>query len=72
MTPRRFIVTVGESPPRVVVEDVRGRRRAAAAGLGAVGAAIDRMLDASRQDGSGSHPAGTDERDADGDRSTQP
>lgn len=50
MTRRRFIVTVGESPSRVVVEDVRGRRSAVAADLGTVGAAIDRMIEASRPD----------------------
>jgi hypothetical protein len=41
---RTFVVTVSESPPRVVVEDVRSRRRAVAGNLAAVGAEIARLL----------------------------
>ena len=38
--PRTFIVRVSESPPRVIVEDVRYRRRVVADGLGDVGEQI--------------------------------
>jgi len=48
MSPRTFVVTVGEAPSRVVVEDVRSRRRAVADELEDVGATIGRLLDASR------------------------
>ena len=34
--PRTFIIRVSESPSRVVIEDVRGRRRAVAVNLGEV------------------------------------
>ena len=44
--PRTFVVTVRSAPSRVVVEDVRGGRRATAADLGAVGAQIARWLEA--------------------------
>ena len=38
--PRTFIVRVSETPRRVIVEDVRHRRRAVAEGLDGVGAQI--------------------------------
>jgi hypothetical protein len=42
---RTFVVTVTESPKRVVVEDVWNRRRAVAADLDAVGGEIARLLE---------------------------
>ena len=48
---RRFVVTVGSSPARVIVEDVRSRRRAVAGDLGAVGAEIRRLMRAPAPDG---------------------
>ena len=46
MATRTFVVTVSETPSRVVVEDVRNARRAVAAGLGAVGEQIESWLEA--------------------------
>jgi hypothetical protein len=43
-TLRTFIIRVSESPPRVVVEDVRERRRAVAADVAGAGAQIDAWL----------------------------
>jgi len=40
-----FVVTVSDSPPRVLVEDVRSRRKAVAEELGTVGSVIARLLD---------------------------
>jgi hypothetical protein len=56
---RTFVVTVSEAPQRVVVEDVRSRRRTLAPDLGAVGRRIAELLEQSA-DGR-SRPAG--ERD---------
>ena len=44
MTARTFLVTVSDSPARVVVEDVRNRRRAVAEDLAVVGRQIERLL----------------------------
>ena len=44
MSARTFIVRVSETPPRVVVEDVRTQRRAVALDLDAVGAQIAALL----------------------------
>ena len=46
MSGRTFVVTVSESPDRVVVEDVRGRRRSVAPDLAAVGGEIARLIGA--------------------------
>jgi hypothetical protein len=46
--PRTFVVTVRSGPERVVVEDVRGRRRAAAPDVAAASAQILRWLEAPR------------------------
>ena len=46
MAPRTFVVTVTDSPARVVVEDVRHRRRAVAPRLADVGVQIARLLEA--------------------------
>lgn len=43
MAPRTFLVTVTDSPARVVVEDVRNRRRAVAPRLAEVGDQIARL-----------------------------
>jgi hypothetical protein len=43
--PRTFIIRVNESPARVVIEDVRERRRAVAADLASVGAQITAWLE---------------------------
>jgi hypothetical protein len=59
MTPRRFVVTVSESPARVVVEEVRSRRRVVADGTGAVGDTIDRLLDAPLRGETSGDPAKT-------------
>ena len=45
MPPRTFVVTVSETPKRVVVEDVRNRRRTLAPDLGAVGRRIAELLE---------------------------
>lgn len=45
MPGRTFVITVTESPARVVVEDVRSRRRAVAADLATVGGEIARLLE---------------------------
>jgi hypothetical protein len=45
MSARTFVVTVSDSPARVVVEDVRTRRRSVADDLSAVGGQIARLLD---------------------------
>ena len=44
MTPRTFVVTVSDSPARVVVEDVRTQRREVADDLDAVGSQIASWL----------------------------
>jgi hypothetical protein len=44
MPSRSFVVTVSESPARVVVEDVRTRDRVVAIDVSAVGAEIERCL----------------------------
>jgi len=43
MPGRTFVVTVTEAPARVVVEDVRSRRRAIASNLDEIGAQIERL-----------------------------
>jgi hypothetical protein len=43
---RTFVVTVSDSPDRVVVEDVRDRRRTVAPDLAAVGGEIARLIEA--------------------------
>ena len=45
ITSRTFVIRVSESPRRVVIDDVRGRRRAMAADLASVGAQIEAWLD---------------------------
>ena len=45
MASRTFVVTVSETPKRVVVEDVRNRRRALAPDLGEVGRRIAELLE---------------------------
>lgn len=40
-----FVITVSDSPARVIVEDVRNGRRGVAADLDAVGAEIARLID---------------------------
>jgi hypothetical protein len=40
-----FVITISDSPSRVVVEDVRNRRRAIATDLHAVGAEIARLIE---------------------------
>jgi hypothetical protein len=45
MPARTFVVTISESPSRVVVEDVRCRRRAVAADLAAVGGEIALLIE---------------------------
>ena len=45
MTGRTFVVTVSESPFRVVVEDVRNARRAVAVELATVGEQIESWLE---------------------------
>jgi hypothetical protein len=47
LPPRTFVVTISESPQRVVVEDVRNRRRALAPDLGEVGRRIADLLEQS-------------------------
>jgi hypothetical protein len=42
------VVTVRSGPARVVVEDVRGRRRFAATDIAAAGAQIERWLETGR------------------------
>ena len=49
MASRTFVVTVSEAPKRVVVEDVRSRRRSLAEDLGAVGKRIAELLDQGNQ-----------------------
>ena len=44
MTGRTFVVTVSESPARVVIEDVRSRERIVAADVSDVGAKIARWM----------------------------
>lgn len=51
MSGRTFVVTVNESPDRVIVEDVRNRRRAVAADLPHVGEQIARLLEEVPQGG---------------------
>jgi hypothetical protein len=43
---RTFVVTVGESPARIVVEDVRSGDRTVAAGLQDLASQINRWLEA--------------------------
>jgi hypothetical protein len=43
-SPRAFIVRVSDSPPRVVVEDVRSRTQAVVDDLSEVGPLIERWL----------------------------
>lgn len=50
MTPRTFVVTVSEEPARVVVEDVRARRREVADDLDAVGSRIASWLGSTAAD----------------------
>jgi hypothetical protein len=50
MTPRTFVVTVSDSPDRVVVEDVRTQRREVAEGLDDVGTRIAHWLESADQD----------------------
>ena len=45
MSVRTFVVTVSDSPSRVVVEDVRHSRRALAGDLASVGREIAELLD---------------------------
>ena len=45
MPVRTFVVSVSTAPTRVVVEDVRNRRRAVAGDLAGVGEEIAEMLD---------------------------
>lgn len=40
-----FVITVSDSPSRVIVEDVRNGRRGVATDLDAVGAEIARLID---------------------------
>ena len=47
---KTFVITVSDSPSRVVVEDVRNRRRAVAADLDGVGAEIARLIDVPREE----------------------
>jgi hypothetical protein len=42
---KTFVITVSDSPSRVVVEDVRNRRRAVAPDLHAVGEEIARLIE---------------------------
>jgi len=49
LPPRTFVVTVSETPQRVVVEDVRNRRRTLAEDLSAVGKRIGELLDQGHQ-----------------------
>jgi hypothetical protein len=55
MSGRTFIVRVSESPPRVVIEDVRTQRRAVRTDLNAVGGQIADWLRDPKQ-GSGVAP----------------
>ena len=58
--PRSFVVTVRSRPERVVVEDVRGRRQAAAADIAAAGAQIERWLASGSPGPDRDHPAEPD------------
>ena len=66
MTARTFLVTVSDSPARVVVEDVRSRRHAVAEDLGAVGKQIARLVD---ETPTGSAAASSEAKRAGGTRS---
>ena len=48
MPGRTFVVTVSESPPRILVEEVRSGRRVATEDLGAVGTEIAALLEEPR------------------------
>jgi hypothetical protein len=50
---RTFVVTVSDSPQRVVVEDVRSRRRAVADDLAGVGRHIADLLGTPPEDSEG-------------------
>jgi hypothetical protein len=47
---RTFVVRVSETEPRVVVEDVRSRRRVVAVDITEVSAAIERLLGSDKPD----------------------
>jgi hypothetical protein len=56
MSARTFIVRVSDSPPRVVVEDVRALRTIAAASLDAVGPQIAMWLREPEEESAGINP----------------